>query len=163
METYVRAPYGYDREQVSMDTSLRCEDPSRTQQQFKDDADINVLAKRFGLDGKLPEGVHMPMAGDFEGVFDFQSAMDQIVRARESFDAMPAHVRSRFGNDPHAFVQFCSDDKNYEEAEKLGLIRPEVVEKRKADAEAKRKADFEKALEERLEADRRRAAARPAQ
>ena len=38
--------------------------------------------------------------------------MNAVRGAEESFMAMPAEVRSRFGNDPQAFVEFCSDEAN---------------------------------------------------
>lgn len=102
--------------------TLTCNDPSRAKQEFKDDADINVIVKRFGLLGKLPTGVRMPTYGDFTAVSNFHDAANAIAQARESFSAMPAEVRARFQNDAGAFVAFCSDPANSAEAEKLGLV-----------------------------------------
>jgi len=60
-------------------------------------------------------------------VFDFHSAMNAVVQARESFDAMPADVRYRFHNDPAEFAEFCFKEENLPEARRLGLILPEEV------------------------------------
>lgn len=154
MMVFIRTPYNYDTNAAGDESGLECKDYSRAMQQFKDDSDINVLAKRYGLDGKLPENVPMPMNMDFAdgNVFDMHSAMNQVVAAREAFDAMPARVRARFGHDPIEFVNFCSDEKNFDEAVGLGLIRPEVAAKRAAEAEAKRKAEFDAEVTRRLEA-----------
>ena len=73
--------------------------------------------------------VRMPEYGDFTGVFDFHSAMNAVAMANESFEAMPADVRARFHNDPQEFVSFCMDDKNMDEARKLGLVPAKEVEK----------------------------------
>lgn len=104
---------------------LKCLDPSRAKQEFKEDSDINTILKRFGITGKLPSNVRMPMYGDFSDVNSFHQAVNAIAAANESFSAMPAHVRSRFQNDPERFVQFCLDDGNRAEAVKLGLV-PDV-------------------------------------
>lgn len=124
MTVFLRTPYNYDVDSVSQATGLACEDPTRTQQQFADEADINTIVERFNLTGQLPSDVRAPQYADFEGVFDFQSAMNAIRSAEESFMAMPAQVRARFVNDPQRFVEFCSDPANLDEARKLGLAMP---------------------------------------
>lgn len=130
----LRTMFNYDRDAASLASGLLCLDKSRTQQAFAEEVDINTIVRRFGLDGKLPESVRMPTFGDFSEVIDFQTAMNAQVLAREAFDAMPAGVRARFHNDPQEFVEFCSDDANAEEAGKLGLVRPDVLEARQAAA-----------------------------
>lgn len=102
-------------------SDLECKDPSLTQQQFKDDVDINVLLERFQVTGQLPSGVRLPTYGDFSGVSDFSSAMSAVVQAQDSFMQLPASIRSRFGNSPQAFLEFCSDPSNKDEIIKLGL------------------------------------------
>lgn len=114
--------------------------PSRTQQQFAEEVDINTIVRRFGLTGELPEAVPHVLQGDFTNVVDFQSAMDLIVRAREAFMEQPAEVRARFDNDPQKFLAFTSAKENLDEAIKLGLVREESVQDRaKAIAEARQK------------------------
>lgn len=129
-----RKPYAYDAEALSEKTGLVCKDESLAKQSFAEECDINTIVRRFGLNGQLPSEVPVIYNGDFsEVVTDFQSAMNLVVAARESFMLMPADVRSRFGNDPAAFVDFCSelDDggklANLEEMRKLGLAVPAPV------------------------------------
>lgn len=118
---------GYDSSELrerSLRTALVCDDPSLTVQSGKDEADINVILKRFGVTGMLPQNVRPPTFADFDDVFDFQSAMNAIIEAEKSFMTMPADVRMRFGNNPAEFVKFCSDEANLDEMRKLGLAVP---------------------------------------
>lgn len=126
---FVRNPYNYDMLEASRESGLLCEDVSLAKQSFAEECDINVIVKRFRITGELPTNVRMPTYGDFTGVHDFQSAMNAVALANEAFEKMLPEVRSRFNNDPQLFVEFCSDEKNYDEAKKLGLVRevePEV-------------------------------------
>lgn len=107
--------------------ALVCVGPSRTVQSSKDDADINVIVKRFGVTGLLPVRSDVPTYGEFDAVFDFQSAMNVIRRAQLTFESLPADVRKRFGNDPKTFVDFASDKANIDELRKMGLA-PKVAE-----------------------------------
>lgn len=95
-----------------------------TQQSFKDDADINVIVRRFGVTGQLPQDVRVPRYGDFTAAMDFHESMNLILEAQRAFMEMPSEVRSRFNNDPGSFVDFVSDPKNQDEARKLGIADP---------------------------------------
>lgn len=119
---FLRTPYNYDTMQVSDETGLKCEDPSLAQQNMKDECDINTIVRRFGLTGELPSGVRMPQYGDFTGVTDYHSALNAVIAAQDSFAQLPADVRARFGNDAASFVDFCMNEDNRAEAEKLGLV-----------------------------------------
>lgn len=124
MQPFLRSAHNYDRNEASDESGLRCLDKTRAQQNFKDECDINTIVRRFGLTGMAPTGVRMPTYGDFTGVTDFHTAANAIAQAREAFDQMPSSVRTRFRNDPAAFVDFCSKEENREEAVKLGLVPP---------------------------------------
>jgi len=63
----------------------------------------------------------MPQYVDYEGVFDFQSAMNVVRQADENFMRMDAKVRARFHNSPQEFLEFFADPANAEEAVRLGL------------------------------------------
>lgn len=100
---------------------------SRTQQQFKDECDINVIMSRYDnnmnlippdLFVKNNKGVY----GDFSTVKDYQSSLNQIIEAEDSFMALPAKVRAKFNNNPQELFAFLNDKKNYDEAINLGLI-----------------------------------------
>lgn len=144
---FIRTPYNYDMHEASNESALRCMDKSRTAQEFKDEADINTIVKRFGLTGELPENVPMVLQGDFTNVTDFMGAMNLVVAARESFDAQPAEIRARFDNDPHKFLEFTSNKDNLDEAIKMGLVREESITKRAKEVRDARNAEIQAAVE----------------
>lgn len=112
----------YDADLVSRESGTVNKDESLTKQSFKDECDINVILNRFAITGQLPDNVRMPTFGDFTDVTDYQTAMNAAIAAQDSFMQMPANVRERFNNNPQQFVEFCSNDKNRDEAIKLGLV-----------------------------------------
>lgn len=123
MELRSGFPFNYDQEQASVESGLHCRDKSRALQSQAQDADINVIVKRFGVTGQLPQGLRLPTYGDFSEVVDYRTALDAVRAAEASFMEVPAEIRRRFGDDPQAFVEFCSDEKNYDELVKLGLAK----------------------------------------
>lgn len=120
---HARNPYNYNTDHASQTTGLVTTLPSLAQQQFKDECDINNIAKNFGLTGQLPRPVYLPTFDDFSEVTDFQSALHAIQRAEASFLAMPSHVRERFDNNSQKFLEFTSDHRNAAEIKALGLFR----------------------------------------
>lgn len=108
--------------------------PSRVQPQFKTEADINFLVHRLTRTGSFysPEVMAKvrarPQFGDFVqmSVTSVVDAHTIIARAKESFEALPFAIRERFNNSPENFLRFMSDEKNVEEAIKLGLMEKKV-------------------------------------
>lgn len=123
---FLRTPYNYDRDVASNDSGLECLDPTMAQQQFREECDINTIMERFGRTGELVAPIRMPQYGDFDGVNDYHSAMNAIVEAQTSFDALPAKIRARFGNDPAEFIEFAMNDENRDEAIRLGLVQAPI-------------------------------------
>lgn len=128
----LRAPYNYDTDKASDEAALVFTqddyDESVVSQAEKDECDINVILKRFGQTGVMPQGVRVPMYGDFVNAVDFRTSMDAITQAQESFMMMPADVRAEFANDPQRFLVWCNDEKNYDRALELGLAVPKPAE-----------------------------------
>lgn len=106
----------------SNEFGLSCKDPSLTQQSFAAESDINTIVDRFMKTGVLPDPVRMPQYVDYEGVFDFQSAMNVVRQADENFMRMDAKVRARFHNSPQEFLEFFANPDNHAEAQRLGLL-----------------------------------------
>lgn len=121
---FIRTPYNYNADAVSQLTGFAASDKVVTQQQFKDEVNLNVMVSRFGINAVAMQSAHMPTYGDFTGVSDYKSALDAIMAADASFMTLPPAVRERFANDPAALVDFCSDPANRSEAMELGLIPP---------------------------------------
>lgn len=122
VKVFLRTPYNYDVDKASDETAVRCEDATKAVQESRDECDINTIVRRFGLTGVLPIGLKAPQYGDFEGVFDFQSALNAVLAAEDAFMQMPPDIRYRFHNDPQAFLEFCSKAENRDEAVKMGLV-----------------------------------------
>lgn len=119
---FLRTPYNYDRDAASNESGLACEEPSLTQQHFKDETDINNILRQFNVTGMLPEAPLSPRYGDFSGIVDYHSALNAVIAAEDSFMTLPAQIRARFENDPAQLIDFLSDENNRQEAVKLGLL-----------------------------------------
>lgn len=128
MSVFFRTGYNYDRDAASVESGLLCEDESLAIQSAAEEADINTIVRRFGLTGQLPGQVAIPRYGDFTGVPDFHTAMNLIRQTQDEFMRLPAEVRARFDNDPQKVMEFLEDDRNREEAVKLGLVNSVPVE-----------------------------------
>lgn len=138
-----RRQHGYDTDKASDDSAQGNFGESMTIQSQAEDADINVMLKRFGVTGQMPQGVRTPEYGDFTTVTDFRSAVHAVMQAEDSFMAMPAETRERFKNDPQLFLEFCGDSKNVLEMEKLGLTGSMIeTEKLKARLASEREAEI---------------------
>jgi phage internal scaffolding protein len=130
---FLRTPYNYDLDAASNESGLHCEDATLTQQHFKDECDINNILRQFNVTGLLPEAPLSPRYGDFTGISDYHSALNQVIAAEDEFMALPAQIRSRFDNDPAKLIDFLEKSENLDEAIKLGLVNtpaelPQVVE-----------------------------------
>lgn len=101
-------------------------DPGKTLQEPKEDADINILMKRFGVkDGSALPYFTSPKAMygvDFsEFPTDPQAIADMMHEGQLAFMRLPADLRQRYQT-PEALFKFMEQPDNYEEAVKLGLL-----------------------------------------
>jgi len=96
--------------------------PSRTKQSFKAECDINTIMARY-METGITDFVnkHAPQYADVSKI-DFQSCMDQVVKAQAMFDDLPSNIRDRFQNNPAAFIDFMSNENNAPEMRTLGLL-----------------------------------------
>lgn len=121
----LRSAANYDKDAASVAAGLSIDpEDDVTSQEFKEDADINVIVERFGVTGKFEVPATLPSSGDFTGVSDYHSALNQVIAAEEAFMLLPAKVRKRFDNDVGAMIAFLEDSENEQEAVELGLINP---------------------------------------
>ena len=79
--------------------------PSRTQQQFADDANVNTIVRRFAETGVDPYASRAEAARyGFATSIDFKTAMDNVAEVNSAFAQLPAKTRAEFDNDPAAWL-----------------------------------------------------------
>lgn len=107
----------------SLALATECKDKSLTDQSQAAEADINVLVKRFGVTGTMPQRANaVPMDEDSPVDFNLQRELNSVNDARFAFDQLPLHVRKRFGYDPLEFSTAILDpEKGPILAHELGL------------------------------------------
>ena len=94
----LRTPYNYDRDEVSKNTALVCEDETLAQQNFKDETDLNNMIRKYGV---LP--VNEVNWKEFDATVipkDYQALQNMLLEADQAFMQLPAQVRKAVDNDP---------------------------------------------------------------
>lgn len=97
-------------------------EPSLTQQQFREECDINNIIKIHSQTGVLPVSTKVGAFLDVSNVKDYQTSLHTVFEAQRAFDDLPSKIRSRFKNDPNQLLAFVEDEANHEEALQLGLL-----------------------------------------
>lgn len=107
--------------------------PSMTQQQFRDEADINYIVSMYDSTGVMPT-FHsngqpaQPVFGDFAELPDnAQEMYNRMIEARNNFNSLPLEVRKRFNYDPAAFLEFAENPENIDELVAMGLATKTVI------------------------------------
>lgn len=99
------------------------EDVSLTDQQWKEDVNINTIMDRFQKTGRInhtsgKQGVY----ADVSQIPDLLTASNIVKDASEKFASLNSKIRERFSNDPLKMVSFLQDPQNYDEAVNLGML-----------------------------------------
>jgi len=96
--------------------------PSRTQQQFVEQCDVNNIMKKYRVTGQITHlNTKQGVYADMSSIKNYQENLNTVIEAQNAFMALPSDVRKRFSNDPAELIDFLADKKNDEEAIKLGL------------------------------------------
>ena len=106
----LRTPYNYDRDEVSKNTALVFNDESLAQQQFKDENNINLMIRKYGV---LP--VQEVNWGEFDATVipqDFHEIQNSLKAAEEAFMTVPAEVRAKVDNDPVRFLAMVDEQQS---------------------------------------------------
>jgi phage internal scaffolding protein len=114
--------YDVDGNQLGIDQGGHVFEESKTEQSHKTEVDINNIVKRAGA-GELVAKVNALQNWTYDDVTnnDFQEAMNAIIKARDTFSAVPSQIRKRFDNDPAAFMDFVRNPDNKQELVEMGL------------------------------------------
>lgn len=117
------------REDGSVSVATVNIEPSLTQQQFKDECDINKIIKSYEATGEFTHKTSkVGQYADFSGIRDYHEMVEKVAYAQEAFMTLPAQVRLKFQNDPGELLQFIQNPANREEAMRIGLIeKPETT------------------------------------
>lgn len=134
----------YTRFKRPPNPSIEFKESSLVQPDFAFECDINNLVRTVtDKDGRqhtvttsvcsnLPPSYEKPQFGDFTMCTPEKllEAKNLVAHAQSQFEMLPSEIRDRFSNNPEKLISFLSDDGNYDEALKLGLVnkRPEKVE-----------------------------------
>lgn len=103
------------------------DDDPITQQQFKNECDINYIVNRYLQTGYVnPMLVKngQPVFGDVSTIGGYKESLDKIQEADSMFMQLPAKIRDRFQHDPLKLLEFVANNDNYDEAVSLGLVEP---------------------------------------
>lgn len=101
----------------------RNDEPTRTQQQFKDQVNVNNIMARYRRTGTIDHirNVQEGAYADLSDLPDYQDALNTVIVAQSTFNNVPSDIRARFQNDPKQFIDFVSNPANKDELIKLGL------------------------------------------
>lgn len=105
--------------------------PGLTKQSFRDECNINFIMDKWKRTGEIPAaqvGTMRPNYGDFTNPNDYMTACNRVLDANEAFESLPSFLRDRFANEPANLIAFLSDPNNQDEAIRLGLAKPPVLE-----------------------------------
>ncbi|AXL14484.1 internal scaffolding protein [Microviridae sp.] len=104
-------------------TTIDCSDSTLVEQSHAPMCDVNLILKRYETSGVMSHVAgRSPRYGDFSSAEDYLTSCNKVIQANESFLALPAQIRKRFDNDPAKLLEFCLDENNRDEAQKLGII-----------------------------------------
>lgn len=101
-------------------------EPSKTQQQFAEECDINTIMKKYSQTGQNPHpNLKLGVYADLTKIPSYEESLKITLKAQSAFMSLDAKIRSRFSNDPHKLIEFLKDSNNDKEAQELGLkIKP---------------------------------------
>lgn len=129
---FFKTPHNHDTNAESDRTALLTTDKSLTQQQFKEDADINVILARYAAKKELPPMALPEHFTDLSGgrmtYIDIQT---RLAEANAMFYNLPPATRYEFRNDPAAWAQavmVATEAGSRSKLRELGIDAPEPVE-----------------------------------
>lgn len=122
---FFKTPHNHDRDQESAQYQLVCEDPSKTQQQFMAEADINNILAKFLNTGQI-ELKGAPQYGEATEEYDLQNNIVTAYQVEQAWNELPAAVRNILKT-PKTFVDYidhCMQTGDLDPLRELGLAKP---------------------------------------
>jgi len=96
----------------------------RVEQSHKDIVEINNIVKRHGIDLLQKVAAMQTFEYDDNPNNDFQEVMNAVIKASNSFEAIPSAIRKQFDNNPAKFMDFIYNPDNAEKMVEMGLAKP---------------------------------------
>lgn len=95
---------------------------SRTKQSFRDECDINNIMAKYMATGLVDHvKKYQGRYEDLPNEIDYHENLNAVMRAEDAFSSLPSKIRTRFGNNPAAFLGFVLNPDNLEEVQRMGL------------------------------------------
>lgn len=89
----IRTQYDNQQEQLTKQGALDCtSSKDMTRQEFKDDADINVILKKFGID----QGQRQMQFGEQDFTIDLQQALIAVDESKKAYGKIDQGLRDKF-------------------------------------------------------------------
>lgn len=118
-----RHQYDTERDKKEGNAAIcECLDESLTQQHFTKDADLNEIARRFGINEIPSTPLDPALFRDTTQDPDLRQILEIQRQAKDGFLSLPAKIRKRFHYSPTELWEFLNDPENAEEAVRLGLL-----------------------------------------
>lgn len=96
-----------------------------TKQSFKEECDINNILRTYKRTGIIE---HIARATarfeDLPDSCDYQQSLNTLIEAENAFGQLPSKLRDRYDNDPAKFLAALGEEKNREEFERFGILKP---------------------------------------
>jgi len=93
--------------------------------EFTKDCYVNRIVDRYMRTGRINMRNGVGMYADVTKLpLDYLKASEFVKRAENDFMRLNVNVRKRFNHNPQDLIDFLSDNKNRDEAVKLGLVKP---------------------------------------
>lgn len=124
-----KTPWNHDTDAAAANVALVCNDPTRTQQQFAEEADINNILRKFMQTGEPPRGNPNMAYMDITEEKDLQDSIVTQYEVEQAWNALPAAIRNIL-KDPKTFADYvdhCVSTGDIEPLRELGLAPKQSV------------------------------------
>lgn len=110
-----------DSNKYSDESGIACTpEEDKTEQQWKAEADIHTLLRRFGIEGRLDGPQRVPSFKPVDYDVELQHALGGIQQAREAYDLMPQDLKREYPT----LMHFLAAIERRELTVKLPLDKP---------------------------------------
>lgn len=107
-----KTPYNHDTDAEAARTATLNTEKSMTQQNFKDEQDINTIVARVMKTGTLPDIPIPPMYADLSTQEDYHTMLNRIAETNGLFYRLDPELRAEYNNDPGAWLQDVNEKLN---------------------------------------------------